>query len=71
MRIDLDLNLLFAISQRNWLNQIDYCKTNNGGMDLVSLESYAEEKAIQDAWTASKTLFSTCKIQMSIIRLHF
>jgi hypothetical protein len=40
--------------QRNWQGQYDYCRANNGGMDLVSLESNEEERAIHAAWTTSK-----------------
>ena len=40
--------------QRTWQQQYDYCRANNGGMNLVALESNPEEKAIHAAWTTSK-----------------
>ena len=43
-----------AKQQRTWQQQYDYCRANNGGMDLVSLESNPEEKAIHAAWTTSE-----------------
>jgi len=44
---------IYLFFQRNWQSQYDFCRVNNGGMDLLSLESNEEERAIHAAWTTS------------------
>ena len=51
------------ISQRNWQGQKTFC--NNSAMALLSIESFAEEKAVGIAWITGKMLLTRTDRRMN------